>query len=299
MENREVKIKKPEEIAQNATYFSIVINIFLCLGKWLAGVFGNSFALIADAIESTVDVFASFLVLFGIKFSSKPADENHPYGHGRIEPLITFIVVVFLILSATLIIFQSIENIKTPHELPKPWTLIVLLVIIVWKELSFRYVLKKGKESNSSAVQADAWHHRSDAITSLAAFVGICIALVGKEGYESADDWAAIFAAVVIYYNAYNLFRNALSEFMDENIFHDFIEEIKQESLDVEGIIEIEKCIIRKVGMKYMIMLHAIVKGDISVHEGHLIGHNLKDFLIEKHPEINDVMVHIEPDEYF
>ena len=167
-----------EQKAIRATYFSIIGNLLLAIIKWLAGFFGNSFALIADAIESTTDVFASFLVLVGIKYANKPADENHPYGHGRIEPLITFLVVGFLIISAGMIAYQSIQNIGIPHEPPSLWTLIVLGGIIIWKEISYRIVIQKSKETHSSSLKADAWHHRSDAITSIAAFVGISVAVI-------------------------------------------------------------------------------------------------------------------------
>ena len=217
-----------EQTAVKATYFSIVGNICLALIKGLAGFFGNSYALIADAIESTTDIFSSFLVLFGIKYSNKPADENHPYGHGRAEPLITFLVVGFLITSATIIAHESINNIGTSHSLPKSWTLFVLGAIIIWKEYSFRLVMKRSMESNSSSLRADAWHHRSDAITSVAAFIGISIALIMGKGYESADDWAALFAAGFIFYNSYMIFRPALGEIMDENLNEDLIIEIRK-----------------------------------------------------------------------
>ena len=166
-----------EQTAIKATYFSIIGNTCLAVIKGIAGIFGNSYALIADAIESTTDIFSSLLVLFGIKYSNRPADENHPYGHGRAEPLITFLVVGFLITSATIIAHESINNIGKSHDLPKSWTLIVLGVIIIWKEYSFRIVMKRSKEANSSSLRADAWHHRSDAITSIAAFIGISVAL--------------------------------------------------------------------------------------------------------------------------
>ncbi|RYE19394.1 MAG: cation transporter, partial [Sphingobacteriaceae bacterium] len=152
-----------EAKAIKATYFSIAGNTALALIKGAAGILGNSFALIADAIESSADIFSSFLVLFGIKYSNRPADKNHPYGHGRAEPLITFLVVGFLITSATVIGYESITNIRTPHALPKAWTLIILGLIIIWKEISFRIVMKRAKETNSSSLKADAWHHRSDA----------------------------------------------------------------------------------------------------------------------------------------
>jgi cation diffusion facilitator family transporter len=287
-----------EQTAVKATYFSIVGNISLALIKGLAGFFGNSYALIADAIESTTDIFASFLVLFGIKYSNKPADENHPYGHGRAEPLITFLVVGFLITSATIIAYESINNIGTPHELPKSWTLIVLGAIIIWKEYSFRLVMKRSIESNSSSLKADAWHHRSDAITSVAAFIGISIALILGKGYESADDWAALFAAGFIFYNSYLIFRPALGEIMDENLNEDLIIEIRKVAQQVDGIVNTEKCFIRKAGMKYHVDLHAIVNANITVREGHDISHLLKDTLRAEIPELGHVLIHIEPSYY-
>ena len=287
-----------EQTAVKATYFSIVGNVCMALIKGFAGFFGNSYALIADAIESTTDIFASFLVLFGIKYSNRPADENHPYGHGRAEPLITFLVVGFLITSATIITYESFNNIATPHDLPKPWTLVVLGAIIIWKEYSFRLVMKRSVESNSSSLKADAWHHRSDAITSVAAFTGISIALVLGKGYESADDWAALFAAGFIFYNSYLIFRPALGEIMDEHLYDDLIATIRKVAHQVDGIVYTEKCFIRKAGMKYHVELHAIVNSEISVKEGHALAHILKDTLREEIQELGHVLIHIEPTEY-
>lgn len=284
-----------EQTALKATYFSIVGNTSLAIIKGFAGFFGNSYALIADAIESTADIFASLLVLFGIKYSSRPADENHPYGHGRAEPLITFLVVGFLITSATVIAYESIINIRTPHNLPKSWTLLILAAIIVWKEYSFRVVMKKSIESNSSSLKADAWHHRSDAITSIAAFIGISIALIMGKGYEAADDWAALFASVFIFYNSYLIFRPALGEIMDEHLYEDLVLEIRKVSREVDGIIDTEKCFIRKAGMKYHVDLHAIVNASISVKEGHDLSHKLKDALKLEIPKLGQVLIHIEP----
>jgi len=285
-----------EQTAIRTTYFSIIGNTSLALIKGIAGFFGNSYALIADAIESTTDIFSSLLVLFGLKYAKRPADENHPYGHGKIEPLITFLVVAFLVTSATIIAYESIQNIQTPHKVPKPWTLIVLGCIILWKEISFRIVIKKSKETNSSSLKADAWHHRSDSITSIMAFIGISIALIFGKGYETADDWAALFASAFILYNSYLIFRPALGEIMDEHVYDDLMEEIREESIKVKGVVGTEKCFIRKAGMKYHVDLHAIVDGDISVKEGHDIAHKLKDYLRKEIPNLGHVLIHIEPD---
>jgi cation diffusion facilitator family transporter len=286
-----------QKTAVKTIYFSILSSIVLATIKWLAGVFGHSYALIADAIESTTDIFSSLLVLFGIKYSSKPPDKNHPYGHGRIEPLITFLVVGFLIASATIITFQGIENIRTPHQMPKGYTLFILAGIIIWKEISYRIVVKKSKETKSTSLKADAWHHRSDAITSIAAFIGISVALILGEGFESADDWAALFAAAFILYNCYKIFRPALGEIMDEHTHEDFEKKIREIAKRTEGIFDTEKCFVRKAGMKYHVDLHIIVNSQISVREGHNIAHNLKSKLEEELPELSNVLIHIEPNE--
>jgi len=286
-----------EQTAIRTTYFSIAGNTCLAVIKGLAGVFGNSYALIADAIESTTDIFASFLVLFGIKYANRPADKNHPYGHGRAEPLITFLVVGFLITSATIIAYESIINIGTPHDLPKVWTLFILIPLIVWKEISFRLVMKKAKETNSSSLKADAWHHRSDTITSIAALIGISISLYFGKGYETADDWAALFASGFILYNSYKIFRPALGEIMDEHLYDDLVAEIRKIALTVEGVVATEKCLIRKAGMNYHVDLHATVPANITVKNGHDIAHKLKDTLRNEIPQLGHVLIHIEPNE--
>ncbi len=286
-----------EQTAIRTTYFSIIGNTALALIKGLAGIFGNSYALIADAIESTTDIFASLLVLIGFKYAKRPADENHPYGHGKIEPLITFAVVAFLVVSATIIAYTSIQNIQTPHETPESWTLIVLGLIVIWKEISFQIVIKKSKLTNSSSLKADAWHHRSDAITSVMAFIGISIAIILGEGYENADDWAALFASGFILFNSYLILRPALGEVMDEQLYDDLIIEIRAKSTEVNGVLGTEKCFIRKAGMRFNVDLHAIVDGEIPVKAGHDIAHRLKDYLRQEIPSLGHVLIHIEPKE--
>ncbi|HLT51003.1 MAG TPA: cation diffusion facilitator family transporter, partial [Arenibacter sp.] len=286
---------KNEKTAIKTIYYSILGSTLLVIIKGLAGFFGNSYALIADAIESTTDILSSFLVLFGLKYAKRPADDNHPYGHGKIEPLITFLVVGFLILSAVIIAYNAVHNIQTPQKPPKAWTLLVLGIIILWKETSFRLVLKKSLETNSTSLKADAWHHRSDAITSVMAFIGISIALIFGKGYEAADDWAALFATGIILYNSYMIFRPALGEIMDEHLYDDLIEEIRTVSMKVDGILGTEKCYVRKAGTKYHVDLHAMVDGGITVSEGHFISHQLKDRLQKSIPNLDHILIHIEP----
>ena len=283
--------------AIKTTYLSILSSALLALLKAFVGVLGNSYAMIADAIESVTDIFASIIVLIGLKVAAKPADEGHPYGHGKAEALATFVVGAIMIVSATLIGSQSIENINTPHDLPKSFTLYVLGGIILFKEASFQYVIRKSKESGSTSLRADAWHHRSDAITSLAAFIGISIALLMGKGYETADDWAALLASGVIFYNSYLILKPAFGEIMDEHHYDDMIQLIRTKSKEVNGVIDTEKCHVRKAGMQYYVDLHVLVKASISVREGHDIAHRLKDHLMKALPEIADVLIHVEPKE--
>jgi cation diffusion facilitator family transporter len=267
----------------------------LSVVKAFSGVVGHSDALIADAIESGTDVLASCLVLFGIYYSHKPPDEDHPYGHGKAEPLVTFGVVGFLVVSATLIAFNGIQNLNKEQPQPEVFTAFILIGIILWKELSYRYVLIKGKKMNSLSLQADAWHHRSDAISSLIAFLGITISLLFGPEFSKADDWAAIISALFILYNAYSIFRPALGEILDEHSHHHIIDSIRKLERDIDGVRKVEKCFVRKTGMVYLVDLHLEVDGNLSVSQGHKIAHDFKDHIMKEVPEISDVLIHIEP----
>jgi len=284
-----------QKIAFRTILLSIFSNLALAIIKGVSGVLGNSYALIADAIESSVDVFSSMLMLLGMHYSVKPADKNHPYGHGKIEPLITFLVVLFLVFSAAVIAYGSIVNILNPGAAPKVWTLWVLAAIILWKEGSYQWVLHQSKLTHSTILKAEAWHHRSDAITSLLAFVGITLALILGPGYEMMDDYAALIASGIIVYNSFLLLRPAVGEIMDEHQHDDLIAEIRTAALNVPGIIDTEKCHVRKAGMKYQVDLHAIVSGDITVRAGHDIAHDLQDHLHDTMPQIGSIIIHVEP----
>lgn len=277
------------------TIIGIVVSFFLVIIKGAAGIFGNSYALVADAIESLSDIFTSTIVLLGIKYASRPKDADHPYGHGKAEPLAGMFVALMLMVAAIVIIVQSLYEIITPHHAPAPFTLVVLVVVVVVKETLFRKIVVVGEGIDSIAVKNDAWHHRSDAITSAAAFIGISIALIGGPGYEEADDYAALFASFIIIYNAISLFMPALKEILDTAPPEEFKQKIKSCAREVEGVKDIEKCFVRKMGLEYYIDMHVIVNGNLSVFEGHLIAHLVKDKLIEAFPNVSDVLCHIEP----
>jgi cation diffusion facilitator family transporter len=276
-------------------WFSISLNIILAIAKLSAGIEGNSFALIADSIESTTDIFSSFLLLLALHYAYMPADENHPYGHGKAESIATIIISGFLILSASYITYECFHNIFTPHELPKPFTLWVLGATIILKEAAFRYMRNKSESHKSSGMMADAWHHRSDAISSLAAFTGICVALWLGKGYESADDWAGLIASAVIFYNAFRLMRPALGEIMDENRYDELLERIRDLTSKVPQVQGVEKCHIRKSGSRFFVDMHIEVDPNLTVFKGHEIAHLAKDRLMAEFPEIADVLIHIEP----
>src|SRR6195952_4511669 len=246
----------PSVSAIRTTILGIVISAILIFVKGFAGHFGHSYALIADATESGAVILSSGLLWIGLRIAVKEPDLEHPYGHGKAEPLAAIAVALFLLAAAAWIGYHSITFIDTPHDLPRSFTLWILIIVIVIKESMFRYVLSVGKRINSQAVKADAYHHRSDAITSIAAFIGISIALIGGKGYEGADDWAALIASGLILYNAIALLRPALAEIMDAAPSNEIVDKVRELSSQVSEVKFIEKCYVRKMGFDYFVDLH-------------------------------------------
>jgi len=285
----------PSVKGMRTTAIGIGISIVLVFAKFISGYIGHSYALIADASETSADVLSSLLLWIGLRISMKPADKEHPYGHGKAEPLAAIVISLFLLATAVWIAWHAIEFIRTPHQLPRRFTLGILLIVILIKEGMFRYVLRIGKEINSQAVKADAWHHRSDAITSVAAFVGILVAILMGRGYESADDWAALIASGIIVYNAIHLLRPALDEVMDAAPSGEIVRKVRQVAAGISGVDLVEKCYVRKMGFDYYVDLHIQVNPDLSVSRGHQIAHDVKDSLLQTIPGIKDVLIHVEP----
>jgi len=289
------KSKNSVKRGLKTTFIGIIASSFLAAIKIFTGIVGNSYALIADGIESLTDIFTSSIVLTGLYFASKPADENHPYGHGKAEPFAGVAVSLGIFIAAMVIVVQSIYEIITPHHAPAPFTLVVLIIVIITKETLFRFVIKVGTSVNSIAIKSDAWHHRSDAITSAAAFIGISIALLGGAGYESADDFAALFASVIIVINAYRIFKPALFELLDTAPPAQIIQKVRDVASKVDDVMGIDKCFVRKMGFDYFVDIHVLVDANLPVYKGHEIAHLVKDELIKGHLNISDVLVHIEP----
>jgi cation diffusion facilitator family transporter len=273
----------------------MLINLVVAAAKILGGIFGNAYVLIADGIESALDIAGSFIIWGGLKFAARPPDETHPYGHGKAEPIAAIVVACGVLTAATGLAIASVREIFTPHHGPAPFTLVILVVVIFVKEILFRYVKRVGRDVESTAVQTDAWHHRSDALTSAAAFIGISIALTGGERWQSADDWAALFACAVIAANGVRLLRPAFYEIMDTAPRGEIVDLVRGAAAKVPGVIEIDKSFVRKMGLSFYVDIHIGVNEDISVREGHRIAHAVKDAIRRRDPRIADVLVHIEP----
>src|SRR5208283_1527259 len=261
--------EKSVERGTKSTVLGIGVNLGLGLAKCCAGLLGNSFALVADGVESITDVLSGLVVYFGLRIAAKPPDADHPYGHGKAEPITAFVVSLALMAAAFGIIYQGIREIAAPHAAPAPYTLVVLAGVLIIKELLFRHVHSVGESTGSLAVKSDAWHHRTDALTSAFAFVGISIAILGGPGWEAADGWAALCAALVILYNSWKQLRPAVQELGDVAPDRTMEAQVREIAAHVPGVLGLDKCLLRKMGFTFYVDLHIIVKGDMTVREGH------------------------------
>jgi len=278
-----------------ATFIGLTVNSLLAITKLAAGILGHSHALVADAVESLADILSSIVVWRGLVVAEAPADADHPYGHGKAEPLAAAIVAALMIIAAFGITIQASRAMFTPKQGPAPFTLVVLLAVVAIKEGLFRFVAREAKLMESRAVATDAWHHRSDAITSIAAAIGISVALIGGRGYESADDIAAVVAAMLIGWNGWRLFRPALDELMDIAPNRAITEQIIRIAASNPAAERIEKCMVRKMGHRYFVDMHVEVDPQMTVKDTHLVAHQIKDAVRSKIPQVADVLVHIEP----
>lgn len=275
--------------------FGLIANVVLAAAKILAGVIGHAYVLIADGIESALDVGGSIVIWGGLTVAARPPDQTHPYGHGKAEPIAAVIVSVGVLAAAVVLAIESVREIFLPHHAPAPWTLAVLVVTVIIKETLYRYTIRFGQKVDSTAVKTDAWHHRMDALTSIAAFIGISVALIGGEKWQSADDWAALVACALIAANGIRLARPAFYEIMDTAPGGKIVRSIRAIASSVSGVLEVEKCRARKMGLDYYVDLHVGVDGNISVHKGHEIAHRVKSAIQQSDSRIADVLVHVEP----
>lgn len=273
----------------------ILFNAALALIKGVAGITGHSFALVADAIESLADILSSLVVWSGLRLAAQDADHDHPWGHGKAEPIAAAIVGLMLLVAATGIVVKSILGILVPHPVPAPWTLVVIALVVGVKESLFRRVTRVAHEIGSGAVAADAWHHRSDAISSLAAFIGVGIAVLGGQGWYWADEAAAIIAGVVIASGGWRILRPAMHELMDGAPEGEVLQRAAAAATTVPGVCMIEKLMARKVGVRYFIDLHVQADPSLSLHDAHILSGMVKSAIQRELPSVENVLVHMEP----
>jgi cation diffusion facilitator family transporter len=281
----------------------VVANIVLALAKILGGILGRSHALIADGVESSLDVLSSAMMWLAVKYAGRPPDRDHPYGHGKMESLAAVAGSLILIFAGLALAYRSVTEIialsanSTAEDLPAAFTLFILAVTIAIKEFLFRWFHRRGGEIGSRALQADALHHRSDALTSLAALIGISAALMGGPAWAQADDWAALFSCGLIVFNGVGMLRGAMGDILDEQESSEITERILALTREVPGVTSVEKCRVRKSGLIRLADLHVRVAGERTVREGHEIAHRVKDLLLAAPFQLGDVTVHIEPEE--
>jgi cation diffusion facilitator family transporter len=273
----------------------ILVNAALAIIKLVAGLVGNTYALVADAVESTADIFASLVVWGGLRVASRDPNDEYPFGYGKAESLAAAVVSMMLLAAAIGIAFEAIREIRTPHQTPAPWTLLVLVGVLAVKFFMFRRTRSIGREAHSTAAQADAWHHASDALTSAAAFIGISIALWGGPGWEQADDWAALLASAMIFYNGLLLVRPAIRDLMDKMPAGDVVGHVRQTASAVPGVLAVEKLSVRKAGMVYYVDIHVQADPSMSLHHSHELSGAVKSAIRAGVPKIAGVLVHMEP----
>lgn len=292
---KRIDIATGESRVIRAAQIGMVVNAALAIIKLVAGIVGNTYALVADAVESTADIFGSLVVWGGLRVASRDPDEEYPFGYGKAESVAAVIVSMMLLAAAIGIAAEAVREIRTPHKTPAPWTLIILVAVLAAKFLMFRRTNSIGEEVGSTAGKADAWHHASDAITSAAAFIGISIALWGGPGWEQADDWAALFASAVIFYNGLLLVKPALNDLLDKMPGSEIIEPVREAARSVPGVLDVEKLSARKAGLVYYVDIHVQADAAMSLHDSHELGGAVKSSIRKSVPVVAGVLVHMEP----
>jgi cation diffusion facilitator family transporter len=288
-------VVNPTQRGIRSAPLGLLINAALAVIKLVAGIVGNSYALVADAVESAADIASSLIVWAGLRVAGRDPDQVYPFGYGKAEPLAAAVVSLMLVAAAVGISVEAVKEIRTPHHSPEPWTLLVLVGVMLVKAALSRRVHAVGAEIGSTAVQADAWHHLSDALTSAAAFVGISVALLGGPGWEAADDWAALLASAIITFNGVSMLRPALHDLMDRMPGGEVVEPVRRAALHVADVLAIEKLAVRKSGMSYRVTIHVQTHPGMSLREAHDLGGRVKAAILAAVPQVQSVLVHMEP----
>lgn len=283
------------EQATRAANVGLGVNLVLGVVKLFGGVVGSSFALISDAVNSIGDVFMSLAVLFALRIAQRPADAEHPYGHSRAEAIAGSNVALLVIVSALLVGWEAIQRIHAQHDLPPVWTLWIATGNVFIKEALYRYNLRIGKRTKSSVVIAAAWDHRSDAFCSFAVLIGLGIVRWGGPAWIGADEAAALVVVSAIVWSGIQLFRRSASELMDVQADGELVQQIREAAESINDVKAVETLWVRKSGLEYFADIHIEVDQDLTVAQGHRIGHEVKDHLLKTFPMVRDVLVHLEP----
>lgn len=283
--------------AVRAARLGMVVNVGLTVAKLVGGLVGHSYALVADAAESAFDLFGSLAVWTGVRIADRDATDEYPFGFGKAEALAGATVAILLLIASVGIAVASVHEIRTPHHAPAPWTLAVLAAVMLIKEFMSRRVQRIAKEEGSIALAADAQHHRSDALTSLAAFVGITVALIGGVGWESADDWAALAAAAIIAWNGLSMLRESVQDLMDKVASPDVVKAIRTAAHSVDDVKAVEKLAVRRAGRGYWVDIHVEADPAMSLEAAHIVSGKVKGAIRTASPQVLGVLVHMEPHE--
>lgn len=281
--------------AGRAALLGLVINLLLGLVKLGGGVFGRSVALISDAVNSLGDALGSGVVLFALRVAQQPPDEEHPYGHTRAEAIAGSNVALLIIVSALLVAWEALQRLGHVHAVPPVWTLWIAGANVVIKESLYWYKRRVGRRTGSSALIANAWDHRSDALCSLAVLIGLSLVRWGGRDWMAADDVAALVVVAAILWSGARLLRKSASELMDVQAEPDLVRRIRETAEAVPDVLAVEKLWVRKSGLEYFADIHVEVDPDLSVARGHEVGHQVKDRLRAAFPALRDVLVHLEP----
>lgn len=282
--------------AVRATWLGLTVNLALGLAKLGGGLAGRSHALISDAVNSLGDVFTSVAVLLAFRVAQKPADAEHPYGHTRAEAIAGSNVAVLVVVSALLVGWGALAgDFGHGRETPPTWTLAIAGVNVVIKEALYQYKIRVGRRAGSSAVIANAWDHRADALSALAVLIGLLLVRIGGPEFLVFDEVAALFVVAVILVSALRLLWSSAQELMDAQAPEQFVAEIRRTAASVANVKRIDKLWVRKSGLEYLVDIHIQVPGEYTVSEGHRISHLVKDRLLDRFTNLRDVLVHLEP----
>jgi cation diffusion facilitator family transporter len=278
-----------------AAWLGLVVNLGLGLAKLIGGIMGDSFALISDSVNSLGDAVATVVVLFAVRVAQQPADEEHPYGHTRAEAIAGSTVAVLILVSALGIGWEAIQRLTVQHSLPEAWTLWIAGVNVVIKEWLYRYKVRVGKRTGSRAIIANAWDHRSDAFCALAVLIGLAVVRWGDGRWMWADEVAALVVVAAILFSSSRLYRDSASELMDVQADGTLVDQVRTMASTIPGVRGVEKLWVRKSGLEYFVDIHLEVDPNLTVAEGHRIGHVVKDRLTGCFASLRDVLVHLEP----